>query len=85
MTVINSIVPCAAGTYAVFTPVEFAAYQQTIADVAAVSAVVAASPANQPFDLVLATSFWSFALTFVLGSWLLANNIGMILTAIKRW
>lgn len=37
------------------------------------------------FDPALAASLWSFALVFVLGSWLVANNVGLILSAIKRW
>lgn len=38
-----------------------------------------------PYDPVLGAALWSFALVFVLGSWLVANNAGMILSAIKRW
>lgn len=37
------------------------------------------------FDPALAASFWSFGMVFVLGSWLLAKNAGLILSAIKRW
>lgn len=39
----------------------------------------------QQFDPLLAASFWSFAMTFVLGCWLLAKNAGTIINAIKRW
>lgn len=41
--------------------------------------------ASQPFDPVLAASFWSFALVFSVGSYLVAKNAGLILSAIKRW
>lgn len=48
------------------------------------TAAVAGLPANQTFDPVLAAAFWSFAMTFVLGCWLLAKNAGVILSFIRR-
>lgn len=40
---------------------------------------------NVPFDPVLAAAYWSFALTFSLGCYLLAKNAGMILQSIKKF
>lgn len=37
------------------------------------------------FDPVLAAAFWSFAMTFIFGCWLLAKNSGVILSAIRRF
>lgn len=37
------------------------------------------------FDPVIAGAFWSFAMTFVFGCWLLAKNAGAILAAIKKF
>lgn len=38
-----------------------------------------------PFDPVLAASYWSFALVFAVGVYLLSKNIGLIVSAIRRW
>lgn len=37
------------------------------------------------WDPILAGQIWMFALTMILGSFLLAKNAGLILEAIKRW
>jgi hypothetical protein len=37
------------------------------------------------FDPVLGAAFWSFAMTFVVGVYLLAKNAGVIIDAIKRF
>lgn len=37
------------------------------------------------FDPVVLAAFWSFAMTFVVGVWLLARNIGIIFSAIRRF
>lgn len=37
------------------------------------------------FDPVLAAGLWMFALTMVLGVWVLAKNAGIIIDMIKRW
>jgi hypothetical protein len=39
----------------------------------------------QVFDPVLAASYWSFAMTFVLGCYLLTKNAGVILSAIRKF
>lgn len=36
------------------------------------------------FDPVLGAAFWSFAMSFVLGVWILSKNAGAIMSAIKR-
>ena len=41
--------------------------------------------ATAPFDPVLAASFWSFALCFGVGVYLVAKNIGVIISAVRRW
>lgn len=77
VTVLNSAVPCAAGSWVVFSPVE----QTAIA-----SAVAANVPtAGTVFDPVLAGSIWMFAITMILGVWLLAKNAGIIIDMVKRW
>lgn len=38
-----------------------------------------------PFDPVVAGVFWSTAMVFVLGCWLLAKNAGIIVNAIRRF
>lgn len=37
------------------------------------------------FDPVLAASLWSFALTFVFGFWIISKNIGLVMSAVRRW
>ena len=37
------------------------------------------------FDPLLAASFWSFAIVFVVSSWLLAKNAGVIISAVRRF
>lgn len=37
------------------------------------------------FDPVLGAAFWSFAMTFIFGCWLLAKNAGVILSVIRRF
>ncbi len=37
-----------------------------------------------PFDPLIAAGFWSFAMTFVFGVWLLSKNAGAILNFIRR-
>jgi hypothetical protein len=54
-------------------------------DVAALQAGGGGGTPAVPFDPVLGGAFWSFAMTFVFGCWLLAKNAGMILQAIKRF
>lgn len=54
------------------------------ADVAALQAGGGGGTPAVPFDPVLGGAFWSFAMTFIFGCWLLAKNAGMILNAIKR-
>jgi len=41
--------------------------------------------AASAFDPVLAGSLWMFALSIILGCWVLAKNAGLILEAIRRW
>lgn len=38
-----------------------------------------------PFDPLLAASFWSFAIVFVVSAWLLAKNAGLIIAAVRRY
>lgn len=48
----------------------------------------ACDPALYPstiFDPLAAAAFWSLALTFTLGCWLMAKNAGVILSAIRRF
>jgi hypothetical protein len=42
-------------------------------------------PLGSVFDPVLAGQLWMFALTIILGCWVLAKNAGLILEAIRRW
>ncbi len=74
---------CGTG-FSLFTTSELATYTNAAiaGSGAAASGVVAVTSA--PFDAVLAASYWSFALTFSLGCYLIAKNAGMILSAIKR-
>jgi hypothetical protein len=37
-----------------------------------------------PFDPVAAAAFWMWAMTMVLGCWLVANNAGLIVDFIKK-
>lgn len=37
------------------------------------------------FDPVTFAAFWSFAMTFIIGCWLLAKNAGLILAAIRKF
>lgn len=37
------------------------------------------------FDPVLAGAVWMFAITMVLGVWVLAKNAGIIIDMVKRW
>lgn len=41
-------------------------------------------PPDVVFDPALAAAFWSTAMVFVLGCWLLAKNAGIIINAIRR-
>lgn len=43
------------------------------------------SYAEEPFDYVKAAAVFSFFFSFVVGVWYFCKNIGMILSAIKRW
>jgi hypothetical protein len=38
-----------------------------------------------PFDPALAASFWMFSLTFAVGIYLISKNIGVIISAVRRW
>lgn len=38
-----------------------------------------------PFDPVVAGAFWSTAMVFVLGCWLLAKNVGIIVNSIRKF
>lgn len=42
-------------------------------------------PLMTQFDPVLAGQLWMFALTIIVGCWVVAKNAGLILNAIKRW
>lgn len=37
------------------------------------------------FDPVMALAFWSFAMTFILGCWIISKNVGLIMSAVRRW
>jgi len=37
------------------------------------------------FDPILAAGIWMFAITVVLGCWVLAKNAGIIIDMIRRW
>ena len=37
------------------------------------------------FDPVMAVAFWSWALTFIFGCWIISKNAGLIMSAIRRW
>lgn len=64
---------------------EYAAFTKAVSDVATLIAAAATNPANQPFDPVLAASFWSFAMTFIVGCWLLAKHSGVIIGFIRHF
>ena len=70
ITVIDSTTPCAAGEFTLLNSSEYASF-------------LAASEI-QIFDPVLAAAFWSFAMTFVVGCWLLAKHSGLIIAFIRR-
>lgn len=40
---------------------------------------------NGTYDYAAAAAAWSFAFVTVMGTWLIAKNIGTILSAIRRW
>lgn len=40
---------------------------------------------EEPFDTVKASALFGFFFSFVVGVWLFAKNIGLILQAVKRW
>ena len=40
---------------------------------------------SSTFDATTGAAFWSFALAFVVGLYLFSKNIGLILSAIRRW
>ncbi len=37
------------------------------------------------YDYIAAGAAWTFAFSFVLGTWLIAKNMGIIINAIRRW
>ena len=38
-----------------------------------------------PFDYIEAGAIWSFFFTFVVGLWLVAKNVGLIIEAIRKF
>lgn len=61
-----------------------------VSDVWAVINIIPCDPAIPPlggtvFDPVLGASYWSFAMTFVFGVFLLAKNAQAIISAVKRF
>jgi hypothetical protein len=85
--------PSGCGTgYALFTAAQYSAFlAASPAPVVtpAASSPVASAPIitvltiSTPFDPILAASFWSFAMTMVVGCWLVAHNAGLILRFIQ--
>lgn len=82
--VLNSATPCTAAQSTIMSATEYTQFLQMQADIAALQANGGGAVATV-FDPILAGQIWMFAITMILGSFLLAKNAGLILEAIKRW
>jgi hypothetical protein len=77
-------IPCTGVQSVVLNSTEFAALLQLQTDVAALQASGGGAVLTT-FDPALAGSLWMFAISIILGCWVLAKNAGMIIDIIKRW